>query len=86
MSLPDQGSLAGIDEAMLRKMLADAQSALGKVMTGRLETIVMVTGGGQHREVTFSKTNVAQLRVWIAELQRILGISVRPRRAIAVSF
>lgn len=78
-------ALQGLDQATLQKMLADAQQALANVMTGKQVEVVQVTGGGQHREVTYNKVNVAGLYSWIAQLQLALGL--RPRRsALAVSF
>lgn len=81
------GALTGIDRPTLQGWLRDAQSALNTLALGQREITVIVTGGGQHREVTFERNqnSMAQLRAWIGELQRALGIGGQ-RRAIPVSF
>lgn len=83
---PNTSLLAGVDTATLQGWLADAQAALARFSTGAQEVTVIVTGGGQHREVTFAKTEMATLTQWIKTLQAQLGIITRPRRAIGVSF
>lgn len=87
MSSLSGGALAGVDRAILQCWLRDAQGALHSLAMGQREITVVVTGGGQHREVTFERNqnSMAQLRAWIGELQRALGIGGR-RRAIPVSF
>lgn len=77
-----QTVLAGVDDATLRQWLAEAQAALASLNTGRREVTVIVTGGGQHREVTFDKTSQAQLINWIRMLQTQLGIVPQSRRPI----
>ncbi len=83
---PNTSILAGLDNATLQKMLTEAQLALSRFSTGAQEQTVVVTGGGQHREVTFAKTDMATLVQWIKLLQAQLGIVCRPRRAFPVSF
>jgi hypothetical protein len=78
--------LTGIDAATKQVWLTQAQNALQNLNIGQRAVTVIVTGGGQHREVTFDKMAIPQLRLWIAELQRSLGLNPRPRRAIAISF
>lgn len=87
MSQCYSGALTGVDRATLQVWLSEAQSALKTLAMGQREITVIVTGGGQHREVTFDRNqnSMAQLRAWIGELQRALGIGGR-RRAIPVSF
>jgi hypothetical protein len=87
MSQCYSGALAGVDRDTLQAWLTSAQSALNTLALGQKEITVIVTGGGQHREVTFERNpnSMAQLRAWIGELQRALGTGGR-RRAIAVSF
>jgi len=83
---PNTSILAGLDGDTLRTMLRDAQTAMGRFATGAQEQTVVVTGGGQHREVTFAKTELATLTQWIKLLQAQLGIISQPRRAIGLSF
>lgn len=83
---PNTSILAGLDTATLQKMLTEAQLALARFSTGAQEVSVVVTGGGQHREVTFAKTDMGSLVQWIKLLQAQLGIIKTPRRAFPVSF
>lgn len=83
---PSTSLLAGVDTATLQGWLADAQSALARLSTGAQEVTVIVTGGGQHREVTFAKPDMGALTQWIRMLQAQLGIIHNGRRAIAVRF
>jgi hypothetical protein len=82
----DAGLLAGVDTTTLQSWLTNAQAALARVSTGQQEETVIVTGGGQHREVTFSKTNMGDLVRWIMMLQQALGTCGGRRRAFGVSF
>jgi hypothetical protein len=83
-----QTVLAGVDNATLQGWLTDAQAALGKLMSGQQVVTVIVTGGGQHREVTYrnDRNQVALLNQWIRMLQAQLGIICAPRRPINVTF
>jgi hypothetical protein len=83
---PSTSILAGLDAATLQTMLTNAQLALGKFATGQQEVTIIVTGGGQHREVTFARPDMGALTQWIKLLQAQLGIITQPRRAIPVSF
>lgn len=78
--------LTGVDKATARQWLARAQDAYNRLSIGEKEVTVEVTGGGQHRSVTFDKTNIAQLTIWIRKLQKAAGYSVPRRRATAVYF
>jgi hypothetical protein len=78
--------LIGIDVPTLQKWLSEAQAALHSFRVGQKEVTVEITGGGQHRSVTFDKTNIAQLSIWISQLQRALGMRPRRRSALSVSF
>jgi hypothetical protein len=77
-----QTPLAGVATVTLQSWLSDAQAALAALNTGRREVTVIVTGGGQHREVTFQKTDQAALLNWIRMLQAQLGIIATTRRPI----
>lgn len=83
---PNTSILTGVSTPVLQGWLADAQAAMARFSTGAQEVTVIVTGGGQHREVTFAKTDLGTLTQWIRLLQAQLGLITRPRRAIGVSF
>lgn len=83
---PNTSLLAGVDSATLQGWLSDAQAALAKFNTGQKEVTIIVTGGGQHREVTFAKPDMGALTQWIKLLQAQLGLIASPRRGIRVSF
>ena len=83
---PSTSLLAGVDTATLQGWLSDAQAALAKFSTGAQEVTIIVTGGGQHREVTFAKPDMGSLSNWIRMLQAQLGLITRPRSAISVRF
>lgn len=83
---PNTSLLAGVDTVTLQGWLSDAQAALAKLSTGTQEVTIIVTGGGQHREVTYARPDMGALSNWIRMLQAQLGIITRPRRAIGVSF
>lgn len=81
-----QTPIAGVDTTTLQGWLSDAQKAYAAFNIGRREVTVSVTGGGQHREVTFNRTNLQQLLAWIKMLQAQLGIITAPRRPIWPTF
>lgn len=80
-------SLGGVDQATLRLWLTQAQNARAEIMTGSKPVTVTVTGGGQHREVTYRNdpNSIANLSAWIIQLQAALGMRPR-RRAMNISF
>jgi hypothetical protein len=78
--------LAGVDNTTLQTWLSQAQAALNALVTGQQAVTVTVTGGGQHREVSFNKTNQANLIAWINMLQAQLGIKRTPRRPLFGGF
>lgn len=83
---PNASILAGVPTVTLQQWLLDAQTALAKLSTGTREMTIIVTGGGQHREVTYAKSDMGSLTQWIGLLQAQLGLINRPRRAIGLSF
>lgn len=82
----DRSVLAGIDPTTLQTWLLQAQTALQNLKVGGLPQTVTVTGGGQHREVTFTKASVGDLTQWILELQAALGMRRKARRAFTFRF
>lgn len=83
---PTQTVLAGLDSGTLTTWLNQAQAALQALNLGQREVHVAITGGGQHREVSFQKADQGSLVQWIKLLQAQLGLIRRPRRAIGVTF
>ena len=78
--------LVGADQATLQRWLADAQAAYAQLMTGaRAVQVSFGAGDGGHKAVSYTRTNAAQLLMWIQQLQQALG-NVPPRRAIGVRF
>lgn len=88
-SLPPPSVLAGLDPTLLQTWLTQAQTALAALNTGQRVVTVTVTGGGQHREVTYANdpNSLARLNAWIIQLQQQLNIPRRSRRrALGVRF
>ena len=76
--------LLGVAPATLQAWLGQAQQALQSLSTGALTVTVGYAQGDGHRQVTYSRANMADLRAWIGELQAALGVG--RRRAIGVVF
>ena len=85
---PTTSVLAGTDPALLRTWLTQAQAALASLNMGQRVVTVQVTGGGQHREVTYRNdpNSLSQLMEWIRLLQAQLGIIPAPRRRARLTF
>lgn len=79
---PATSLLAGVDPATLQSWLTQAQMALMSLNTGQKVVTVEVTGGGQHRSVTYRNdaNGLSQLAEWIRLLQAQLGIIPTPRQ------
>ena len=79
-------TLMGIDQVTLQRWLSDAQAAYAQLMTGaRAVQVSFGAGDGGHKAVSYTRTNAAQLLMWIQQLQQALG-NVPPRRVIGVRF
>jgi hypothetical protein len=78
---PNSTILAGVSTATLQQWLADAQSAMAALMTGRREVTVSYDG----KSVTYSNASRGDLVAWILQLQKQLGIGCG-RRAMRVYF
>jgi hypothetical protein len=80
--------LAGVDDDMLRTWLSQAQAARMELSTGSRAVTVEVTGGGQHRSVTYrnDQNGLAMLDDWIRLLQAQLGIIRSPRRRATIGY
>lgn len=82
---PSTGPFAGVTSAALQQMLTEAQTALHALVTGTKPQVVIYNNGAGQKSVTYTKTNMDDLRTHINELQRALGITPR-RRALAIGF
>jgi hypothetical protein len=80
-----RGPLGDVDQATLTAWLAQALQAKADLMTGSKPVTIEVTGGGQHRSVTYAKTDLSSLNAWIMDIRQALGTGPR-RSAIAVTF
>ena len=66
------------DITVLRERLAEAESALHRLMTGSLEVTVSVGGYGA---TTYAQTDIKQLKTYIGQLKSdIAALEGRPRR------
>ena len=70
------------DTATLQARLNEAEQALHAVLVGN-KTVEIDYGD---RKVRYDKTNVGELRAYIADLKTELGVTSRRRRAITVNF
>ncbi len=81
--------LYGMTPAQLQAALTQAQSAYVALMTGQRVVSVSYSQGDGSKSVTYDSVQggVAQLRMFINELQRALGITrCAPRRYTRFSF
>jgi hypothetical protein len=75
-----QGS--SYDTDTLKKLLNEAQSAYHSLATGTLAVKVSRNG----RDVEFKQANMNDLRIYIQELQQLLGVNVGRGRAARICF
>lgn len=85
---PNTSLLAGVDRTTLQNWLTAALLALMSLNSGQRVVSVQVTGGGQHREVTYRNDpdGLSQLAEWIRLLQAQLGIIPAPRRRARITY
>lgn len=76
--------LQGVAPATLQLWLGQAQQALQSLITGQQAVTISYANGSGNRAVTYNRTNSADLRAWIEDLQAALGH--RSRRPIGVIF
>ena len=62
-------SLQGVSTTTLQTWLSQAQNAMQQLMVGASVTSVSYAQGQGQRMVVYRKTDLAQLRAWIQELQ-----------------
>jgi len=70
----------GMSDAQLQAAIASAQQAMIQLRTGNKAVTVSYTQGDGSRSVTFAQTDLASLRMLIAELQQALNPGVRIAR------
>ena len=78
--------LAGMSDADLRSNLSALQAAMLALAAGSKPQVVELTGGGQHRAVTYAKTDISALSYMIRLVQAQLGIVTSPRFSARVYF
>jgi hypothetical protein len=83
---PSTSALAGVSATTLQQWLAQAQAAYAALMSGSKVESLSYTQGNGSKSVTYTRTNMAGLLVWIQQLQAQLGIVPRPRRALRPYF
>lgn len=79
------GALSGVAPAILQQWLTDALNARHKLLTGAQPNVVLYASGEGSRSVTYTRTSLSNLSMYITELQAALGMAPR-RRAIGVRF
>ncbi|WP_454871781.1 gpW family head-tail joining protein [Paraburkholderia xenovorans] len=77
-----------MSDAQLQAALISAQQALIELRTGKKLVTVSYAQGGGSRSATFQQTDMANLRMLIAELQQALnpGVRINRRRYITPVF
>ncbi|KKZ18101.1 phage head-tail adapter protein [Serratia marcescens] len=73
------GPLAGMTPEQLKAALAAAQEAYTELQTGNKGVSFSYAQGDGTRSVTFQGTSLANLQVFIQQLQQALGICTCPR-------
>ncbi|MFD1557081.1 gpW family head-tail joining protein [Paraburkholderia silviterrae] len=78
----------GMTDAQLMVAINNAQAAHIELRTGKKVVTVAYAQGGGSRSATFQQTDMANLRLLIAELQQALnpGVRIRRRRPITPYF
>lgn len=71
------------DPAILQQRLTEAEAALHRLSTGSHAEEIRYAAGPASRSVRYTAANMADLRAYIADLRRQLGLSSR-RRAIGI--
>ena len=83
---PVPSELIGVPAPTLQAWLTQAQTALNQLRTGGMPVEVSYSqGDGGAKMVRYTPAKIADLRAYINDLQRALGM-LRARRAIPVRF
>lgn len=77
-------SLAGVDVATLQAWLDAARQARHDLMLGQKPEAVAYAQGDGSKSVTYTKADLGQLSVYIAQIEKALGLG--RRRASGVRF
>jgi hypothetical protein len=83
---PQTGPYAGMSQAQLQALLAQAQAALPTLVSGGRPVTISYSSGEGNRTVTYARSSEAALRNMIRELQVALGLFCARRRAMPVMF
>lgn len=81
---PTTSVLAGMDDSVLRSRLAQMQQDYLDLQSGRKLESANYSQGDGGKGVTFTRADLAQLRMAIRELQLQLGIICQARRPLRV--
>jgi hypothetical protein len=81
-------SLYGMTDAQLQAALTAAQQALIQLRTGSKVVSLSYAQGEGSRSATFAQTDLANLRMFITDLQQALnpGVQLRRRRPMRAYF
>lgn len=77
--------MSGTAAATLQVRLNEAEAALHALLTGAKASCVQYGGLGGSQTVNYTQANIGDLRAYIADLKRQLGVPTR-RRAIGLRF
>lgn len=83
MAICPGSPLYGMSQQQLQTALTNAQNAYVALMSGARTVNLSYTQGDGSKSVTYDRVEIAQLRMFIEELQQALGIICRPRRRFA---
>lgn len=73
------GVFAGMTEAQLRALLAQAQAAYGQLMMGSKAVTLSYASGDGTKSVTYQAASLANLQVYMMQIQQALGLCGRRR-------
>ena len=74
------------DAPTLQARLTEAEQALHDLTIGRRAKAVRHGAGDISRSLEWTEANIGELRAYIADLRRQLGLTTGRRRAIGVTF
>ena len=79
------GTFGNLPVATLQQYLADAQDVLHRIVIGAKEVTVAYGEGSGQKSVTYQRTDEQRLRMHVAELKQLLGLSPG-RRPLRLAF
>jgi gpW len=83
---PNTSIFAGMTPAQLQAAIASAQAAYIELMSGQKVASLSYAQGDGAKTITYEKTNIAALQMFIKQLQMQLGVPVSRRRAVGFRF